>query len=41
MSEPAREEPNDRKKGKHFSANRPPTHSGNREEKGLQLPSRN
>jgi hypothetical protein len=28
MSEQARESPNDRKKGEHFSANRPPTHSG-------------
>jgi hypothetical protein len=27
-SEPALEGPNDRKKGEHFSANRPPTHSG-------------
>ena len=28
ISEPARKGPNDRKKGEHFSANRPPTHSG-------------
>jgi hypothetical protein len=28
MSEPAREGSNHRKKGEHFSANRPPTHSG-------------
>jgi hypothetical protein len=28
ISEPAREGPNDRKMGEHFSANRPPTHLG-------------
>jgi hypothetical protein len=28
ISEPAREGPNNRKKGEYFSANRPPTHSG-------------